>query len=163
MLTLPSILERAPLPYVAIRERVRIPFKGTIDRVMPELLGWLKAHGIEPAGAPFIKYNLIAMPDLEIEFGVPTAAEVTGDSRVHAGKLPAGKYASLTYWGSYEHLGDVNAVMIGWAKEKQLRWDAQETPNGDLFACRLEIYETDPSTEPDPTQWKTVLAIRLKD
>ena len=58
---------------------------------------------------------------------------------------------------------DVNAVLIGWAKEKGIRWDAVETPNGDRFAGRLEIYETDPREEPDQSKWKTEVAIRLAD
>jgi len=161
MLTLPKIVERGSQPYVAIRERVRIPFNDAVDRAYGELFGWLEANGVTPAGAPFIKYNLIAMPELELEFGVPTAETVAAGGRVVAGALPPGRYAKVTYWGGYDNLMDVNAVLIGWAKEKGLRWDAAESPAGDRFASRLEIYETDPKREPDKNKWQTEVAIKL--
>jgi len=161
MLTLPRITERNAQPYVAVRERVTVPYNDVVDRAYGELFGWLEANGISPAGAPFIKYDLIAMPELEVEFGVPTATPVTANGRVVAGALPAGRYAAVSYWGGYEDLMDVNAVLIGWAKEKSLKWDAVETPAGDRFASRLEIYETDPRQEPDQSKWQTEVAIKL--
>ena len=163
MLTLPKIVERSAQPYVAIRQQVRMPFGEAVDRAFPEVFGWLEANGMRPAGAPFIKYNVIQMPRLELEFGVPVEAASKSDGRVLAGTLPGGRYATLTYWGAYDNLMDVNAVLIGWAKEKGIRWDAVETPNGDRFAGRLEIYETDPREEPDQSKWKTEVAIRLAD
>ncbi len=161
MLTLPRIVERSSQPFVAFREQVTVPFNDVVDRAYGELFGWLAAKGIAPAGAPFIKYNLIAMPELELEFGVPTAVPVPANGRVVAGALPAGRYATVSYWGGYENLMDVNAVLIGWAKEKGLKWDAVETPAGDRFASRLEIYETDPRQEPDQNKWQTDVAIKL--
>lgn len=164
MLTLPTIIERAEQPYVAIRESVRIPFDAVADRAFPELFGWLGARGIEPDGAPFIKYNVIDMAnELELEFGVPTKTPVAGDESVRSGTLPAGRYASLVYRGPYDNLYDANAVLIGWAKERGIRWDVRETPEGDRFGCRLEIYMTDPNEEPDPKKWETQIAIRLAD
>jgi effector-binding domain-containing protein len=101
------------------------------------------------------------MPEPELEFGVPTATPVAADGRVLAGVRPAGRYATVSYWGGYENLMDVNAVLIGWAREKSLKWDAVEAPAGDRYASRLEIYETDPKQEPDPARWKTEVAIKL--
>jgi hypothetical protein len=36
-----------------------------------------------------------------------------------------------------------------------------ETGQGDRWSCRLEIYLTDPSQEPDMNKWETQLAFRL--
>lgn len=58
---------------------------------------------------------------------------------------------------------DVNAVLIGGAKEKGLRWDAVESAAGDRFASRLEVYRTDLQKEPDPGKWETEVAIKLAD
>jgi effector-binding domain-containing protein len=164
MLTLPTIIERTAQPYVAIKERVTPPFNATLDRVVPELFGWLGQRGIEPAGPLFFKYNFTEMGrPLEIEFGLPTATKVDGDARVMSGTLPAGRFASLTYFGPYENLFDANAVLIGWAKEKSIRWDIAATPEGEKFGCRLEIYKTDPGAEPNSEKWETEVAIRIAD
>ena len=100
---------------------------------------------------------------LEIEFGVPTADAVKGDARVHAGRLPAGRYVSLVYRGPYDDLYDANAVLVGWAKQRGINWDAEETTAGERFGCRLEIYPTDPREEPDPAKRETEVAIRIAD
>ena len=42
-----------------------------------------------------------------------------------------------------------------------MRWDAEESPAGAIFASRLEIYHTDPMTEPDPRKWETELLFKL--
>jgi hypothetical protein len=63
-------------------------------QVAAERDDWLAAHGAAPAGAPFLKYNVIDMArQLEIEAGVPVATAVDGDSRVLSGILPAGRAA----------------------------------------------------------------------
>lgn len=64
MLTVPKVVERDAQPYMAITERVTIPFNEVVGRVFGELFDWLDAHGAIPAAAPFIKYNLIAMPEI---------------------------------------------------------------------------------------------------
>src|ERR1700694_1931612 len=99
MLTLPKIVERAEQPYVAILSSVTMPAIGpTAETLLPEVYGWLAQRGITPAGPPFFKYNIIDMArELEIEFGVPTADAVDSDARVHGGRLPPGRYASLVH------------------------------------------------------------------
>src|SRR5580700_7281658 len=116
MLTLPKIVERAEQPYVAIVANVTMHDIGPTARtLLPEVFGWLAARRSAPAGAPFFRYNVIDMArQLEIEFGVPTAAAVNGDARVHPGRLPAGRYASLVHRGPYDELYDANAALIGW-------------------------------------------------
>jgi hypothetical protein len=36
-----------------------------------------------------------------------------------------------------------------------------DTENGQEWGCRLEIYKTNPSEEPDMGKWETELAFRL--
>jgi len=163
MLTLPTIIDRAAQPYIAIREKVTIPFNDAVDRVFGELFAWLSTKGIAPAGPAFMKYDLIDMPRLEIEFGVPLKTAVAGEGKLVPGTLPAGRYAESTYWGHYSNLMDFNAVMIGWAKEKGIRWDSKVAPEGEQFACRMEIYVTDPREEPDPEKWETQLVIKVAE
>ena len=165
MLTVPKIAERGEQPYVAITATIPMREIGpSAQSLLPEVFGWLAARGIRPAGAPFFRYVVIDMAHLlEIEFGVPTSGTVAGDGRVHSGVLPAGRYASLVHRGHYDELYDANAVLIGWAKERGIRWDSAETPAGERFGCRIETYFTDPREEPDPTKWETEVAIRIAD
>ena len=165
MLTMPKIIERIEQPYVAITAKVTMREIGpSAETLLPEVFGWLEQRGITPAGAPFFKYNVIDMErQLEIEFGVPTSAVVAGDARVHAGRLPAGRYASLVHRGPYDALYDANAALIRWAKERGIHFDVEKTEAGDKFGSRLEIYRTDPRKEPDPANFETEVAIRVAD
>lgn len=111
----------------------------------------------------FIKFNLIDMPRLEIEVGMTTDAAIPLSGRLIESALPAGRYVSLSYTGSYNDLMDVTAMLIGWAKEKGLHWDSRDTPQGEQFACRLEVHDNNPSIEPDPNKLQTTLMIKLAD
>ncbi|UJQ94889.1 GyrI-like domain-containing protein [Mariluticola halotolerans] len=165
MPTLPKIIERRAQPYIGMRGMVSMDgIPAMFDRAFPLLFKWMEENGIAPVGAAFCKYNLIDMEgELELEVGVPVATAQTGEGDVVAGILPAGRYATITHTGPYDQLMDVNAVLIGWAKETGVIWDAEETDKGDRFVCRLEIYETDPGEEPDPSRWITEVTIRIAD
>ncbi|MDR3472030.1 MAG: GyrI-like domain-containing protein [Devosia sp.] len=163
MLTLPKIVERGAQPYVAIRRTVKIPFGDVIDATMPKLFQWLAANGVEPAGPPFFKYNVIDMAnDLEMEFGVPTSTLRDPDGVVVTGTLPAGRYATVVNHGHYDQLMDATMVLIGWAKERGLSWDVEQTPKGDKFAGRFEVYPNDPREVPNPDDWETEIWIKLR-
>jgi effector-binding domain-containing protein len=163
MLTEPAIIERSAQPYLAIKEHPPMRDIARIaGEVLPELLSWLERNGVAPSGAPFFKYNVIDMTgQLEIEFGIPTATVVSGDSRVLTGVLPAGRYAVVTFRGSYDRLVDANAALLGWLRENRLRPEMKATSTGDRFGCRLEIYHTDPAKEPNPEKWETEIAVQL--
>jgi effector-binding domain-containing protein len=159
--------ERTGQPSVGIRTLASISELPTvIPQLHREVYGWLRAHGIPPTGAPFIRYHVINMETkLDIELGVPVAARVSGNGRIASGALPAGRYASLTYIGPYEGDGlmKANAALLDWGVTQGLVWDRFDDPNGDGFVARYETYLTDPSEEPDSAKWTTEVAIRLAD
>jgi effector-binding domain-containing protein len=160
----PSIVERPEQPYVAISGLVTMQTVGAIADRLPEVFRWLAEHGLEPAGAPFFKYNLIDMDrKLEIEVGVPVAAIAEGDGDVRSGVLPAGRYATVGHVGHPDELIDVTAALLEWAADQGLRWDMSETYDGQRWGCRLEVYNTDPTEEPDMSRWEAELAFRLAD
>ena len=86
---------------------------------------------------------------------------------VISGRLPAGRYATILYRGPYggpdDGLYRANAALIGWGMERGVKWDSEQTPAGERFACRLEIYLIGPQSEPDPAKWETEVAIRVSD
>jgi effector-binding domain-containing protein len=163
MITEPKIEERAAQHYVGIRTQVpHSAFPQIIPQHLDELFAWLGERGVEPAGAPFMRYHVIDMEgDMDVELGVPVAAAVPGDGRVAAGVLPAGRYAALVYSGLDGIAG--NAALIGWARREGLEWDRWDDPNGDAFRARVEHYLTDPAEEPDAEKWETEVAIKLAD
>jgi effector-binding domain-containing protein len=163
MVAEPRVAERSVQPYVAIQAFVTMQDLGAVlPALHPEVFGWLGARGIAPAGAPFWKYNVVDMErQLEVEVGVPVADPVPGDDRVRAGVLPAGRYATLRHTGHPDGLADATAALLEWAAAEGLTWDVTRTDQGDEWAARLEIYETDPAQEPDLNNWETQLAFRL--
>jgi effector-binding domain-containing protein len=165
MLTEAQVIERPAQPYVAIKSQVTMQTLGKVlPEVGPRVFGWLGERGISPAGAPFWKYNLVDINrGLEIEVGVPVAAPVEGDDRVLAGVLPPGRYAAIRYTGHPDGLLGATAALLEWAEEHDLTWDVETTPDGERWAARLEVYETDPAVEPDMSKWTTQLAFRLAD
>ena len=165
MLSEAQVIERPAQPYVALKEHVTME---TIGQVLPGLhphvFAWLGERGISPAGAPFWKYNVIDMSrELEVEVGVPVAAPVEGAGRVLAGTLPPGRYASVSYTGHPDGLYDATASLLKWAEGQHLSFDVTQTSDGERWASRLEIYDTDPAQEPDMSKWVTRLAFRLAD
>ncbi|UXN72703.1 GyrI-like domain-containing protein [Devosia sp. A8/3-2] len=120
-------------------------------------------RGIEPVGAPFYNYRRINMSQtLDVEAGVPIAVPVSGEGRIEIGTLPAGKFVTLDWVGHYDGLMGATAMLIGWTRLTQTELDMKTAGEDDFFACRLEIYETDPSAEPDPEKWRTTLAFKVK-
>jgi DNA gyrase inhibitor GyrI len=160
----PKIVTRAEQPYVAIKGVVTMSTIAAIADRMGEVFGWLGARGVEPAGAPFFKYNRIDMANtLEVEVGVPLTEPLVGEGDVIAGVLPAGRYATVSHVGHPDDLLDVTADLLQWATDEGLAWDVREAPDGDLWACRLEFYLTNPMEQPDMSKWEEELAFKLAD
>ena len=164
MATEPSVVTRARQPYVAIRGSVPMAEVSRIADRMPEVFGWLGQRGIAPAGPPFFKYNVVDMArELEIEVGVPTADVVAGEGEVFAAVLPAGSYATVRHHGHPATLIDATGALLAWADAQGLRFDIADTPGGQRWAARLELYNNDPAVQPDMHEWDTDLAFKLAD
>jgi effector-binding domain-containing protein len=166
MITEPKIEDRKQQPYVGIRSQVTFQ---EMARVLPplwgEAYGWLAGKGLNPAGAPLWRYRVIDMAaKLEIDVGVPVATPVTGDNRITADVLPAGRYATLLHIGPYEGLYQATADLLAWAENKGIVWDRWPAGSkGEGWRARIENYPTDPREEPDSAKWQTELAFKLAD
>jgi effector-binding domain-containing protein len=160
----PKLEYRDEQPYVAIRSQVTMQELGTVlPPLIGEVFGWLESKGVAPAGPPFWRYLVIDMAaKLEIDVAVPVTTAVTGEDRIIADILPAGRYAVLVHTGPYDELIEVTAALLAWAEEKSLTWDKwSEGPRGEGWRARIETYLTDPIVEPDPAKWETELAFKL--
>jgi effector-binding domain-containing protein len=160
----PKIIERAEQPYVSIRRLVSMDHLAEVADEIPGLLDWLAARQVEPAGAPFFKYNVVNMSGaLDVEAGVPVPHPMIGDDRVLTGELSAGRFASVTHFGHFDGLLEVTAGLLDWGTEHGVEWDMSETGHGQRWGMRLEFYKTNPAQEPDPNKWETELLFRLAD
>jgi DNA gyrase inhibitor GyrI len=158
----PAVIERAPQPYVAVPRTVTMATISSAADEIPGLAGWLAEHGATPAGPPFLKYNVIDMErELQLEAGFPVATPVAGDDRVVAGTLPSGRYVAATHVGPYDQLVPAVRDLLEWAQRENLAWDKQDSPEGERWGCRLEIYPVNPAEQPDPAKWETELVFRL--
>ena len=97
MITEPKIEDRNEQHFVGIRTQVTLQEMGPVlPPLWGEVYGWLASKGLKPAGAPLWRYRVVDMGvKMEIDVGVPVATTVTGDGRVTADSLPAGRYATL--------------------------------------------------------------------
>jgi DNA gyrase inhibitor GyrI len=161
----PEITQRAAQPYAGISSWVTMGAVGSVADRIPELFGWLGAHGIAPAGAPFFRYHVIDMErQLLVEVGVPVVSALAeDDGDIRAGTLPAGRFAVMTHTGAPETLVAATSALLDWAQARGLTWDVSQTDAGERWGCRLESYLTDPGEQPDVSKWQTELAFRLAD
>ena len=157
----PVIAERTEQPYVAIRALVTMQTLGqVVPGLHPEVRRWLRSQGLQPAGRPFFRYNVIDMDrQLEVEAGFPVAAPVSGEDQVLAAVRPAGRYATLWHTGHPDGLVGASETLLDWAAQQGLAWDVTSTPDGQKWGCRLEIYHDEPGQ--DMNDWKTELAFKL--
>jgi effector-binding domain-containing protein len=151
---------RTAQPYAGIRVRVTMDgISGAVDEAFPELFGWLAAHDIAAAGAPFIRYLVIDMAaELQIELAVPVAVDISGSERIQPGVLPAGRYVTLRHTGPYDGLVASNAALQQWAQQQGITFDSWDTPAGSVWRGRAEHYLTNPAAEPDPAKWEVDVA-----
>jgi effector-binding domain-containing protein len=160
----PKIVERPEQLYVAIRRSITMATFGEIIDGLSRVFAWLAARGIDPAGPPFFKYDIIDMErQLVVEAGVPVDTEMSDDGEIVAAVLPAGRYVTVTHVGHPDELLGVTASLLAWADEHDLRWDVADGPEGQRWGCRLEVMKTNPDDEPDMTRWETELVFRLAD
>lgn len=165
MLTLPENVTRAAQPYAYVTFTVRMDeMQKPALEGFPVVYDLLAKQDIEPAGAPVYNYRRIDMEDtLDVEAGVPVARMGQESGSVRFGTLPAGRFVTLHWHGHPDKLEPVTGMLIGWLRQSGQPLDMDVKPDGEHFACRLEIYQTDPAREQDMDKWVTQLAFKLRD
>jgi effector-binding domain-containing protein len=137
----PEIRTRSEQPYLAMRCEISDGIRSAVDAAFPRLFGWLREHGVTPAGPPFIRLRELDADGepLVIEVGAPVPGAAAADAAVHAGALPAGRYAVLVHRGPYTHerafdLGDAQASLARWVEEQGLTY-RRPSDRGWTLAC----------------------------
>lgn len=165
MLTLPKPLQRAAQSYIYVPFTVRMTeMQRPANEGFPLLFDYLARLGVAQVGPAFYNYRRIDMADtLDVEAGVAVSQAVPEEGRIKTGTLPGGTFLGLAWHGHPDQLMSVTSVMIGFARQTDQQFDMHTDARGDHFACRLELYESDPEEEPDMDKWVTRLEFKLKD
>lgn len=164
----PSLERREQRYYAGIPIRASLSEWYRVNALVPEIYEWLARNGIVPLGGPVYRYRTIGDHEREfdLDVGVPTAGPVTGDGRVHAGILPAGRYAVMIHHGHPDQQVRSHEALQAWVKAQGLAFalaGANGTGGDEVWTARCESYLTNPAEEPDLTKWSTELAYLLKD
>lgn len=158
-----TIQPRAAQPFVGATAAVQMDHFAPAADQLPKIFGWLAEHGITPAGAPFFRYRVIDMAaDMIVQVGVPVATPPDVPSPWEIETLPAGCYVTTTFTGHPDRLMAVTGDLLRWTAEQGLHLDQHPSESGDVWGCRLELHETEP-TEVALDAWVTTLAFRLAD
>jgi hypothetical protein len=66
-------------------------------------------------------------------------------------------------WGIRTSSGEVTRRFLQWADREGLRFDVRPSDQGDVWASRIERYETNPAEQADMSRWVTRLTFKLVD
>jgi effector-binding domain-containing protein len=155
-----TIVDKRERTYAGIR--LKTPFPGMFAHAtaaLKELRAWSKVSGCEVEGPYFLRYYHCDMSDImDIEAGFITRSAPTDQSRIAAGALPAGRYASLTYRGNGLR---GNQALMQWGRDTATPFEAIDPALAESYVCRYEAYLTDYRVEPRKLLWDVELSIKI--
>ncbi|HEV7162541.1 MAG TPA: GyrI-like domain-containing protein [Solirubrobacteraceae bacterium] len=147
----PEIRELDPQPVAFKRASTDAAgMRETIDGAFGALFAQLGQLGVTPTDVPYIRY-LKTGEELEIELGVPVAANGTSLGDLEQASLPGGRAAVLRYVGPYEDLQGECERLNDWVEQQG------EGASGPHW----ESYVTNPAAEPDPNKRITDIYLPL--
>ena len=165
MMTLPKNTVRAEQAYVYVLFTVTMQeMQRPANEGFPQIFAYIERHGLKPIGAAFYNYRRINMAEtLDVEAGIAVERAGPEEGAVKVGALPGGRFMGVTWHGHPDKLEMVTGVLIGWSRLTEQPFDQHSDGQDDYFACRLELYESDPADVPNMDEWVTTLAFKLKD
>ena len=165
MMTLPEITERKAQSYVYVPFTVTMQqMQRPADEGFPQVFDYIARHGLKPMGPAFYNYRRINMAEtLDVEAGIAVERPGPEEGAVKVGELPGGRFMGVTWHGHPDALITVTGVLIGWSNLTRQPFDQWSEGKDDHFACRLELYESDPAEVPNMDEWVTTLAFKLRD
>jgi len=126
----PTLIMRATIPVEKMPEFFGKAFGGVMN--------YLSILGKMPAGMPFGAYLNLDMKALEVEAGFPVSSKMEGENEIIPSLIPAGKYLTTFFEGSYNDLKIAYDALAEYAQQNGLE------PTGISY----EYYLNDPSGDP---------------
>lgn len=130
---------RAEAPMAELRE--------VFDRGFPAVMQAVMTQGGAIAGPPFGYYPRMPGETVEVVVGFPVGASFTAEGEVEPFELPGGRVVTGTHVGPYETLERTYGELMAWTEAEGLT----------LAEGMWESYLSDPSAEPDPATWRTLI------
>ena len=160
-----KIEERHAMSYVAITRHTSMGELGSeIPPLLGDVFGWLGKQGVESAGPPFFRYDVIDMAGvMVVAAGVPVAAPVAGEAEFEAGTIPAGRYVTAVHTGHPDELETATGQFLASAEAQGVTWARTLEADGEHWVARYEFYLDSPDSQPDMTKWRTELAFLTAD
>jgi effector-binding domain-containing protein len=135
----------APQPSLSIRLRTSsAELPEVFAKGYVEIARYLQECKIKPAGTHFAIYYNLDMRNLDVEFGFPVSASVSGRDNIQASQTPSGKSVTCLHTGSYNEVEPWYRALTEWIKD-----------NGyESAGIAYEVYLNDPCDTP-PDKLKT--------
>lgn len=149
--------------------RCTVPLGQLGDIIAPSLdkaMAWLKARAVRPSGAPLIRYHFcptVPSNDASVDVCIawPISTPISPDDSIAVESIPGGTYASLVFTGAENGIAG-NAALLSWIDENGLTPDCWQQSGGEAFAGRVEYLIDGPEDSPDPSTWRSEVAIKVK-
>jgi len=124
-----------------------------MGRCFEKVIGFMRTHGIEPAGPPLAVYHDFDPDKLTFRAGIVASTEAMQDlpQDVDGDFTPAGRVLTFIHVGPYATLRDDYADMMDYVEREGLQ----------LSAPTWEVYVDDPETVPEQ-QLRTKVHVALK-
>ena len=132
-------------------------FEEKMQEMLPKVGGYAISNNIRMAGAPFIIYHKWDEANDAVMFScaVPTISKITTNtSEVLTGQLESFKAIKTILNGDYKNLKEAWEKSMTYIDDNNL----QIIENGPM----LEVYLTDPTSQPNPADWITEIYIAIK-
>ncbi len=160
--TTPFVETNEPVPYLGLPATVPMTRIADSAAGFGRIYAWLAMQGLAPSGASFFRYFEFHKNGLvDMQIGVPAAANGAKEAGFVEDTLPAGRYLSLLHAGDYSGLPSSTFYLMKWAEEHRLKFQCQEENLFSLWKARVEWYLVGPTKEPDPSARLTKISILL--
>ena len=156
-----EIQQLAPQPIVSIRATIPVAALGEhYGERMQALSDYLRRHGVQPAGPPFVRYHTFNETETDVEFGLPVGEPGPGEGRIVSGALPGGPALVVTHVGAHDKLGNAYARLRAGLQARDREPDG---PLWEVYYWMDPSQDAGPSSLPDPSSLRTQLVQPITD
>lgn len=150
-----SVRDEEARPILSIRTTCRMDqISQTLGSLYGQIGVYMGRSGAQFAGQPLAIYHEYDpnKNEVDLEAAIPVNKTVKGNDRISFTHTPAGDTAVLEFSGPYEELQKGHDAMDAFLKKHGFE------KNGPPW----EVYITDPTTQPDPSKWRTDIHYPVK-
>lgn len=142
-------------PLVSIRGTVPIAQLGAaMGERLKALTGYLRSHGVQPTGAPCVRYHSFGETEADFELGIPVERAAAGEGEIVSGLLPGGPAATTWHLGAHDRLGEAYSRIQTWLQAQSRE---PSGPAWEVYSWIDLASDGGPEHWPEPTRWRTQL------